>query len=177
MQRCSKFMPVIDRLLSKIKVDKVAECWEWQAQRSRDGYGKLQLRGKKHLAHRLSFEVHCGPIPDGINVCHRCDNPCCINPSHLFLGTQADNIADKFAKGRGVTPRLFGADHSQAKLTEADVLAIRASSASQSQMAKAFGVSKSTIGSIRTGKTWAKPAQPVGRCTTYQRLSFGPYLP
>ena len=82
------------------KVNKTGFCWEWLAGKDKDGYGKIKIRGKTLQAHRVSWGIHNGPIPEGIGVLHRCDNPSCVNPLHLFLGTTLDNMRDRDAKGR-----------------------------------------------------------------------------
>ena len=76
-------------------------CWEWQGYRHDWGYGKLAYRTQYYYAHRVSYELHYGPIPDGLHVCHTCDNPRCCNPAHLFVGTAKDNLSDMMMKGRG----------------------------------------------------------------------------
>lgn len=81
-----------------------SQCWEWTGATDPNGYGRLAWNDRLWLAHRVSYTQHVGPIPDGISVCHRCDNPPCCNPAHLFLGTHADNVRDMWAKGRGKTP-------------------------------------------------------------------------
>jgi hypothetical protein len=82
------------------RVDTTGECWEWQGALYPAGYGIIGLDGGSHATHRLSWEIVNGPIPDGLFVCHKCDNRKCVRPDHLFLGTQKDNMRDMIAKGR-----------------------------------------------------------------------------
>lgn len=140
-----------DRLMSKFIVDESTGCWNWTTSR-RAGYGSIWVDGKNRRAHRVSYELHHGDIKDGLYVCHRCDNPVCVNPEHLFLGTSAENSADRDAKGRHITHR--GSDNVSAKLTEEDVIAIRASDGKGIVLAAYYGVSPSRISEIRTGKKW-----------------------
>lgn len=145
--------PVADRLLSKI--ERVAEtgCWEWTASRNRLGYGRITVAGKVELAHRVSFQEFKAIDPNGMSVCHKCDNPCCINPDHLFLGTQLENMQDCALKGRRVY--LRGENQSGAKLTRDSVEAIRCSPLSNSALGRELGVSDVLISRIRNGKAWA----------------------
>ena len=128
-------------------------CWEWQASRLQ-GYGVFNLRRKGERAHRVAWELTHGPIPEGLSVCHRCDNPPCVNPAHLFLGTQADNIADRHRKGR--SRGVPGERHHKAKLTEADVLSIRQlyPYCSISEISREFGVRRATVYAIVHRQTW-----------------------
>lgn len=144
------------------KVTKGDACWLWQARLDKKGYGRFSVGGRQggmRLAHRVSWEFNRGEIPAGLCVLHKCDNPRCVNPDHLFLGTQLENIADCQGKGRdrrGEFPSQAGTANSQAKLTEAEVREIRGlrGKLSQRGIAKRFGVNQATIGKILTGKRW-----------------------
>lgn len=119
------------------------------------GYGRLFFNGRPRRAHRLSWELARGPIPDGLDVLHKRDNPGCIEPTHLFLGTDADNSADMRRKGRGKIPYVRGVQHAAAKLTEDQVRAIRIDHRSSRKAAAAYGVSQMVIVRIRNRKRWA----------------------
>ena len=107
------------------KVDKSGDCWVWTAARNELGYGNFcNAERRTELAHRASWRLTYGPVPDEMNVLHRCDNPPCVRPDHLFLGTDADNVADMIAKGR--QHRVDGERNGRAKLTDAQVAEIRA---------------------------------------------------
>lgn len=120
------------------------------------GYFRVLVEGRRVMAHRHAWEQAHGPIPAGLCVLHRCDNPPCINVDHLFLGTRADNNRDKWAKGRGVVPRLHGEAHGQAKLTAVEVTEIRKllGTLTMAEIARRFGVADMTVSDIRRGKTW-----------------------
>lgn len=145
---------VRDRFWSKVDVRGQGECWEWTAHRDRKGYGKFQM-GNSRLAHRVAWLISCGNIPDGMFVCHSCDNPGCVNPSHLFLGTSDDNIKDAARKGR--TSR--GTDRPLCRLTPIDVIGARSLYAkgemSIEDITSSLGVGHSTLRSAIHGRSWA----------------------
>jgi HNH endonuclease len=130
-------------------------CWFLRCFITKYGYGRVGHEGKYRQAHRASWEVHRGPIPDGMDVLHECDVRPCINPDHLFLGTDIDNIADMDAKGRRYV--LRGEENGYSVLTEAQVVEIRSRPryhGSGTEMAVEFGVSPSLISLVRLGKVW-----------------------
>lgn len=152
-------------------VNKTDSCWLWTGHLLPSKHGQIGSGGnnsKALLAHRVSWEINVGPIPAGLYVCHNCpggDNPSCVNPAHLFLGTQLDNMRDAAAKGRTTRGRiqnplvtLRGEAHGNARLTEADVRAIRAArhngSATRDELADRYHVHQSYIGQIERRRTW-----------------------
>lgn len=146
--------PVVERFWDH--VEKSDNCWLWTGCPSAFGHGKISMGGigsKEVGAHRLSWEIHCGPIPDGLSVLHTCDVPACVRPDHLFLGRQRDNIADMIAKGRNA----YGERSGMAKLTQKDADAIRKLAAmkmKQVTIAALFCVSKCTVSEVVSGKRW-----------------------
>lgn len=144
-----------DKFLSKTK-HAASGCLEWTGGKggSRGAYGRVCEGRRKFTgyAHRVSWALHFGPIPAGLSVLHRCDNPVCVEPTHLFLGTQADNMHDMAAKKRCGAPK--GERQIHAKLTELDVLRIRNSNAPLKDLAEVYDVSKMSVWTARTGRTW-----------------------
>lgn len=137
------------RFLSKLEVQPNG-CLLWTGAKTSRGYGAIQVDGRQVGTHRYAWEVANGPIPDGKLVCHHCDVRLCCNESHLFLGSPAENMADRDSKGR----QSKGTDFSSAKLTENSVMAIRASTFNQHDEALKHGVSKTTIHQVRSRKSW-----------------------
>lgn len=139
-------------LIANILIDQTVQCWNWQGRRNKWGYGCTRVKYKTKLAHRLAWELWRGPIPQDIKVLHRCDNPACINPDHLFLGTCKDNVLDAVRKGR----------HSSCKITLQQAISIRTiykrGLISQSSIAERFGITQSEVSRILNRDTWREYA-------------------
>jgi hypothetical protein len=143
-----------ERFISRIAPANENGCTLWTGGTFADGYGCVVISRRAKRAHRLAWELHHGPIPDGLLVCHMCDTPLCVNVEHLFLGTAADNNADRDRKGR--TRYQVGVDRYNVRLTPEEVLAIRASTGvSQYQLAATYGVARTTIQMILNRRSWA----------------------
>jgi hypothetical protein len=130
-------------------------CWVWTAYKCNRGYGQFKNHGKMEKAHRCAYAFKNGTLFQELCVCHKCDNPSCVNPEHLFLGTKLDNKLDCIRKGRLSPTR--GESHPNVKLTVREVLDIRSRPSYfgiNTHLAKEFGVKKSAISKIRTGRTW-----------------------
>ncbi len=147
------------RFWAKVDVRGSDECWPWTGCRARSGYGRIGSgghRGPIINASRASWEVTHGPIPEGLHVCHRCDNPPCVNPAHLFLGTHSENMRDMWTKGRANKPK--GEAHPCARFTAEQVREIREivarGEASHRELGRQYGVSHKAIGRIAARITW-----------------------
>jgi len=156
---------VVVRFMRLIDKDSIGYgCWGWTGRLEENGYGRFNADGRTMWAHRAAYELFVGPIPEGLEVCHTCDNRRCVRPDHLFVGTRKDNMADAKNKGRmsngsrHAAALLAGKDrYHAAKLTPDDVRVIRqrlAGGHRTSDIARDFGVTPGTIFQIRTGKTW-----------------------
>jgi plasmid maintenance system antidote protein VapI len=130
------------------------ECWEWQGPMSTMGYGRVSLNGERILAHRASYLIFNGELPTGMEACHKCDNRPCVNPEHLFAGTQRENNLDAATKGRMAK-----------KLTPSAILGIRTlcdQGAKQNAVAAMYGISPAHVSKIVVGGTWQHALGPIG---------------
>lgn len=141
-----------DRIENKVELVTESGCWIWMGTTTR-GYGQIESDTKKYYAHRASYQAFVGEIPEGMNVCHRCDNRFCVNPSHLFLGTQKDNLQDMKRKGRST----IGEKNARSKLTEKQVQQIKnglRSGLKEKYLANLYGVCRQSINNIKNGRVW-----------------------
>ena len=176
----------VARFWSKVDRPSPDGCWQWKGAKTKNGYGVFH-HPKNQGAHRYSAELAFGKVPDGRHVCHRCDNPGCVNPSHLFYGTRSENMRDARRKGRMRIPdvhsnpewlakmlsaALKGEDVASSKLTEANVIDIRrlrVAGASINEIAKKYAMDKSTISDIVSGLRW-KHVFSLPGCPTLDQL-------
>lgn len=147
-----KNLPMDERLAHHSVVDPATGCRLWTGAVDSQGYGQTSVKARRYPAHKAAYECAIGPVPAGMCVLHRCDTPSCINPAHLFLGTRGDNNADRARKGRSACVK--GVLHPLAKLTEADVRAIRADDRPSTAIGREYGVSQTCISRIKTRDTW-----------------------
>lgn len=149
--------PVEVRLWRRVKRGKRSACWEWRGSWATNGYGRMRVGSKIMSVHRVAWEVTNGPVPDGLFVCHKCDNKLCCNPRHLFIGTAADNNADRDRKGRTRAPK--GENHPHSKLTLAQVRVIKErikAGESSALLAYQYAVTRNAINQIKWGKTYVE---------------------
>lgn len=159
---------LVNEFFARVSIGSLADCWNWAGTISTGGYGRIHLRPKVLIAHRFSYELFKGGIPDGLFVCHRCDNPKCVNPDHLYAGTPKQNSADRDARGRANT--AHGEKHYRAKISDEDVRFIRSSEASISELADMFGVGSPVISNIQLGRTRASARGRIrGRKDTHRK--------
>ncbi len=137
------------------RVDTSGVCWVWTGAKNSGGYGDIRYDGRKVGTHRVAWELTNGPIPNGLWVLHRCDNPPCVRPDHLFLGTNTDNMRDRASKGR--TNQRKGEKSPHAKLTWASVREMRQrrqDGVRVIDLASEYGVAQSTVSELLAGGTW-----------------------
>lgn len=153
----------VERFWARVDLDGLGGCWLWTGAKNGMGYGCLDVDGRTVRAHRFSYEMEHGPVPSDMLVCHHCDNPSCVNPDHLFLGTPSDNMRDMARKGRsggyrsGVGNGLTEERHPMARLARSDVARIKAmlfAGHTQTSIAALYGVRPNTISRIARGETW-----------------------
>lgn len=149
-------LPIEERFWPKVQ--KCDGCWQWLSVKNSEGYGLFRVRGRRLRAHRLSYALTYGPIPDGYIVCHHCDNPSCVRPDHLFLGTNADNVADCIQKGRRRAAGARGEAHGHSILTQEAVNDIRARyipyTVTQKMLADEYGVSENAVWHVIHRSRW-----------------------
>lgn len=149
-------------MLEIVKMPHHKGCWMWRGSLSKStGYGKFSFLHGTYLAHRVSWMLFRGLIPEGLFILHKCDNPPCVNPDHLFLGTHAENMRDMLEKGRGnrkITTGsfAFGEEHRMSLLSNEQVSFIRTSDKSYVELAKILGVSAQVVGDAGRGRTYTK---------------------
>lgn len=163
--------PDIQRFWSKVNIsDDPDACWEWKAGKVQ-GYGAFWMSGENYRSHRVSYELYYGEIPSGLFVCHHCDNRKCVNPSHLFLGTNADNQRDKTNKNR----QAKGEQNGKSKLTLEQVVCIRQRYTRGGiylrELAEMFNVTERTVGYIVNRKVWKNAELVLGLAESLKLLS------
>ena len=131
------------------RITKTEGCWEWDAV-DKLPYGSVNFNKKRQSAHRVSYQLFNGKIHNGLSVLHKCDNPACVNPEHLFLGTHQDNMNDMVSKGRQNNGGLRGEQSGKSKMTNEQVKAIQSSNLSCAKLAKIYGISRSGIWYIKS---------------------------
>lgn len=147
-----KPIPIEQRFWAK--VEKTDTCWLWQGNVWHCGYGTIWRDGESKYAHRIAYELQNGPVPDGIHVCHRCDNPLCVRGDHLFLGTLHDNMKDKFQKRR----HAKGERHGNSRLKSEDIreiISLVEAGSTQAEVARKYGVDQSHVSRIVGGDSWS----------------------
>lgn len=149
----------VARFWSKVRLPEIIgmdECWEWQANKNKDGYGLFYANYKSIFAHRFAYTITVEKIPLGLCVCHRCDNSACVNPDHLWLGSHVDNMDDMVLKGRSASK--CGVNNPRHRLNNEDIKQIRAlyktGSCTQQQIGNLFNISQREISYIVNHKAW-----------------------
>jgi hypothetical protein len=160
------------------KVDMLGDCWVWTHARTSAGYGNVRANRRNYTSHRCVYEYVYGPVPARLLIRHSCDNPPCVNPLHLLVGTAKMNTADMWDRGRGVVPTSVGSANGRAILTADLVVEIRERFAVEQvapkRLASAYGVDGSVINRILTGRSWTSAGGPI--CTTDRRGRHGNHV-